>query len=64
VRLLLPSWGQQQQQQQHQQQGVGPLPLPSNPAEVFFLRVSGQGFADVLFYGCWGLQLAALLLSR
>jgi hypothetical protein len=61
VRLLLPSWAQQQQQQQ--QQG-GPLPLPSNPAEVFFLWVDGKGFADWLFYGCWGLQMAALLLSR
>jgi hypothetical protein len=57
VRLLLPSWGEQQQQQ-------GPLPLPSNNAEKFFLRVDGKALADWMFYVCWTLQMAALIVSR
>jgi hypothetical protein len=59
VRLLLPSWHDQQQQQQQE-----PLPLPSNAAEVFFLWIDGKRFAEWLFYTCWGVQMAALLLSR
>lgn len=44
--------------------GGPPLPLPSNAAEVFLLAVDGQALARGLFYGCWVLQLAVLLMSR